>query len=202
VSSSGAAILGANLWVKETTTGKVYSKVSDYLKQNTGYFKLLLPPGKYILHAESIQSSFRGGSSVGPYASNTSSASFKSPHPISPVSFTGTGNTASMVFSINAGCLVDVEFQLDGSGFINTDNCSNDNSVANTAPMITTLSATPTSIAENETSHLSVSASDTDNGPSALSYHWLVKSGEGSLSSNSVKKPDIYRRQCHQQHNY
>jgi len=189
VSSSGAAILGANLWVKETTTGKVYSKVSDYLKQNTGYFKLLLPPGKYILHAESIQSSFRGGSSVGPYASNTSSASFKSPHPISPVSFTGTGNTASMVFSINAGCLVDVEFQLDGSGFINTDNCSNDNSVANTAPMITTLSATPTSIAENETSHLSVSASDTDNGPSALSYHWLVKSGEGSLSSNSVKNP-------------
>jgi len=191
VKSSGGAILGANLWVKETTTGKVYSKVSDYLKQNTGYFKLLLPPGQYTLHAESIQSSFRGGSSVGPYASSTSSASFKSPHPITPVVFKGTGNTSNMVFSINAGCRVDLEFQLNGNGFINTNDCTNNTSsgTTNAAPTITQLSATPTSIEENKTSNLSVSASDTDNGPAALSYHWSIKSGQGSLSSSSVSNP-------------
>ncbi len=191
VKPSGGAILGANLWVKETTTGKVYSKVSDYLKQNTGYFKLLLPPGKYILHAESIQSSFRSGSSVGPYASNTGSISFKSPHPITPVAFKGTGNTSRMVFSINAGCRVDVEFQLNGGGFINSNDCSNNtmSSITNAAPAITKLSATPTSMTENETSNLSVSASDTDNGPATLSYHWSIKPGEGRLSSNSANNP-------------
>jgi hypothetical protein len=72
-------VLGANLWATETTTGKVYSVVSDYRTQNTGAFRLLLPDGTYNLRAEAISTDFTGGSSVGPYSETLSDPSFQSP---------------------------------------------------------------------------------------------------------------------------
>ena len=77
--TGGAAILGANLWVEDTTGGNVYSIVSDYLKQGTGFFSLMLPPGTYILHANSINDEFTQGSSVGPYAETMFDFSFLPP---------------------------------------------------------------------------------------------------------------------------
>jgi hypothetical protein len=73
--AAGSPILGANIWVRENATGKVYSVVSDYLMQGTGYFRLSLPPGTYTLNAESIATNFVGGSGVGPYSASAAGAS-------------------------------------------------------------------------------------------------------------------------------
>jgi len=276
---SNQAILGANIWVKEFNTGKVYSKVSDYLKQKNGYFQLLLPPGQYSLHAESIQSNFTGGSRVGPYANSSSASSFQAPHPITPVSFNEINSTTAKLFSLQAGCEIDVSFHIDGSGFINKNGCVISNNKAPTAkeatftipqdliftdtllatdsdndtlsylivnqpsqgnlvitnntsgeftytpnlnvtgtdhfsfqaddgkalsneatitivietnnqsPNISSINATPSAINSQQTSQLIVNAEDSDNGPAALSYHWTVKDGEGTLSSASIKNP-------------
>ena len=48
--AGGTPILGANIWARETSTGKVYSVVSDFLTQGNGYFRLYLPAGD--VHAE------------------------------------------------------------------------------------------------------------------------------------------------------
>jgi hypothetical protein len=92
IDETGNAILGANIWAENITTGDVYSVVSDYLKQGTGFFKLLLPAGSYTLHANSINTGFSGGSGIGPYSASLSDASFISPHPIEPVTFQGTSD--------------------------------------------------------------------------------------------------------------
>jgi hypothetical protein len=110
---AGAPILGANIWAREVATGRVYSIVSDFLLQGTGYFRLYLPPGTYTLGAESIDQDFVGGSSVGPYAETSGDASFQSPHPITPVKF---GGTSVRQLAISAGCVGTVTFRLDGSG--------------------------------------------------------------------------------------
>ena len=83
--AGGTPILGANIWAKENTTGKVYSVVSDFLTQGNGYFRLYLPAGTYTLHAESIDPGFTGGSGVGPYATSSTDISFQAPNPITPV---------------------------------------------------------------------------------------------------------------------
>ena len=79
IQANGTPIRGANIWAKEVSTNKVFSFVSDYLIQNTGYFKLLLPPGSYTLHAEVIQTEFTAGSSIGPYSDTSSGLSFQPP---------------------------------------------------------------------------------------------------------------------------
>jgi len=124
LSIAGLGILGANIWVKEVDTNFVYSKVSDYLMQNSGYFSFLLPPGRYTLHAESISNRFVGGSSVGPYAETSRSKSFKPPHPISPVTFKGT-TASSVVVQVSNNCQVDIEFKLNGTGVIKNTDCNN-----------------------------------------------------------------------------
>ncbi|MDH5232026.1 MAG: matrixin family metalloprotease, partial [Gammaproteobacteria bacterium] len=111
-------ILGANIWAKETTTGKVYSIVSDYKKQSTGYFSIYLPPGTYHLSAESISNSFIGGSSVGPYSETSGGISFQAPHPITPITFGAPEN-----LNMDTNCTIDVTFKLDGSGTVNSDSC-------------------------------------------------------------------------------
>lgn len=116
-------VRGANLWAAETTTGKVYSIVSDYLKQGTGYFKLLLPAGRYTLHAEAVQTTYVGASSVGPYAFALTDPSFQPPlypggsggAPMAPVTL---GNAAPLTFQIAAGCAATVTFGIDGSGAV------------------------------------------------------------------------------------
>lgn len=121
VDTSDNAILGANLWVENTSTGDTYSIVSDYLKQNNGFFSLRLPPGNYTLHANSINPIFTGASSVGPYALNAGGASFQSPHPITAVTY--MRDTASPIaLAVSLGLSTNVEFVIDGTG---TDTAGN-----------------------------------------------------------------------------
>ena len=113
-------VLGANLWARETATGKVYSIVSDYLTQGTGYYKLLLPAGTYNLRAEAVDASFTGGSSVGPYSELSTGSSFLAPlysgsTPMAPVTF---GNATPTAISITAGCAATLNFRMDGTGTV------------------------------------------------------------------------------------
>ena len=122
----GTPIRGANLWAKETTTNKLYSIVSDYLLQTTGYFKLLLPAGTYTLSAEAIQTNFTGGSSVGPYSEvYPTDLSFQPPlyvsgTPMTPVTL---GNGTPVQIVITAGCAAIATFKFDGTGSVNAGDC-------------------------------------------------------------------------------
>lgn len=132
--TNGTPIQGANIWVREVSTNKVYSIVSDYLMQNMGYFKLLLPPGSYTLHAEVIQSEFSGGSSVGPYSDTSSDLSFQPPlynNGVAMAPVTLGGNTPTQ-FVIAAGCVASATFKINGTGSI-SGNCNGD-SLAPTIP--------------------------------------------------------------------
>ena len=119
VTAEGAAVRGANVWVRHAQTGAVYSIVSDYLRQCTGFFALMLPPGEYILHANSINREFFGGSSVGPYANSSTDLSFQSPASVigSDLVFTADGVLPAII-TVEAGKSVDVVFQTDGSGSV------------------------------------------------------------------------------------
>ncbi len=113
-------VLGANVWARELTSGKVYSVVSDYLLQGSGHFRLLLPAGTYTLHAESIDAGFTGGSGVGPYAATATDVSFRAPHPIAPVTL---GGSTPRLIPIVAGCLATATLRLDGAGSV-AGNCA------------------------------------------------------------------------------
>lgn len=137
VASNGTTpIQGTNLWAREIYTNKHYSIVSDYLKQGTGYFKLLLPPGRYTLHAEAIQMQFRGGSGVGPFTGNNAEASSLAPNYVGGVAMTPLtlGNGTPTVIAINAGCAASLTFRFDGTGSV-TGNCTAPNTVP-TPPVI------------------------------------------------------------------
>ena len=113
-------VRGANIWVRENTTGKVYSNVSDYLGLNTGAFRMMLPPGTYTLRAEPIDSQFIGGSSVGPYSDTSADVSFQPPMyvggvPIAPVVL---GNATPTTFTITAGCTATADFRINGTGSV------------------------------------------------------------------------------------
>jgi hypothetical protein len=118
--ASGTPILGANIWAREIISHKVYSAVSDYLTQGTGYFRLLLPAGTYDLHAEAILKQFTGGSGVGPYAASLADSSFQPPLydatrvvAMTPVTL-GAGTPSHFV--ITAGCSASIVFRIDGTG--------------------------------------------------------------------------------------
>ena len=117
--AAGTPILGANIWAKETSTGKAYSVVSDFLTQGNGYFRLLLPAGTYTLRAESIDAGFTGGSGVGPYANSSNDISFQPPHPIAPVAL---GGASPQQIAITPGCLATATFRLNGTGSV-SGNC-------------------------------------------------------------------------------
>jgi hypothetical protein len=122
VTPSGEPVRGANLWVKNRDTQQiqqVYSIVSDYLKQCTGFFALMLPPGEYELHANSVNAEFFEGSSVGPWAEYQNDASFQPPASSlgSDVVFTAE-LSAPATFNLAEGKSVDVVFKTDGTGSI------------------------------------------------------------------------------------
>jgi hypothetical protein len=118
LTTDGVAVKGANLWVQNTATGDVYSVVSDYLMQCTGFFALMLPPGSYTLHANSINDEFYSGSSVGPYALTPTDLSFQAPaSTIGSVDF-DAGGPPPAILTLAAGKAVDAEFRTDGSGTI------------------------------------------------------------------------------------
>lgn len=117
VNNEGNAVRGANLWVENTLSGEVFSIVSDYLMQCNGFFALMLPAGDYILHANSINREFFGGSSVGPYANSFSDLSFQPPASDigADLLFRADGNLPAII-TVEAGKSVDILFRTDGSG--------------------------------------------------------------------------------------
>lgn len=119
ITTDGAAIRGANLWIEDTQTGEVFSIVSDYLTQCTGFFSLMLPPGNYILHANSVNREFYGGSSVGPYADSPVDVSFQAPASTIGADLVFTADSAlPAIIRLEAGKSVEVEFRSDGSGTV------------------------------------------------------------------------------------
>lgn len=115
VDTNGQPVLGANIWVQESTRGDTYSIVSDYLKQGNGYFSLYLPAGNYTVHANSVNPIFFAASSVGPYANTSSDLSFQAPHPITEVTYQrDTGSPVAI--SVSAGTASEVTFRIDGTG--------------------------------------------------------------------------------------
>ena len=58
----------------------------------------------------------------------------------------------------------------------------------NRLPVISSITATPSTISDEETSQLQVSV-EPDDGPDALAYSWTVEEGEGSLSDASIANP-------------
>lgn len=110
---AGNPILGANIWVINTATGESYSVVSDYLMQNTGFYKLFLPAGNYTLHANSINTEFSEGSGVGPYTTSITDLSFRAPHPITPVTYqSSTGGDAIITIAVNQ--TINIDFNSNG----------------------------------------------------------------------------------------
>ncbi len=78
---TGGAVLGANVVAMKTDDQffTQFSSVSDYFRQNTGEFEMLVLPGTYKLMIEPINTSFTGGSSVGPYSGSLWDESFTNP---------------------------------------------------------------------------------------------------------------------------
>ncbi|MDT8299959.1 MAG: choice-of-anchor D domain-containing protein [Sedimentisphaerales bacterium] len=58
----------------------------------------------------------------------------------------------------------------------------------NQAPVITSVTASPSTISDTQTSQLQVTATDFD-GPNALTYSWTVPSGQGSLNNYNTANP-------------
>lgn len=112
---AGNAILGANIWVINTTTGESLSVVSDYLMQNTGFYKLFLPAGNYTLHANSINSEFSEGSGVGPYTTSIFDLSFIAPHPITPPVTYQDDAGGDAVITISVNQTINIDFNTNGA---------------------------------------------------------------------------------------
>ena len=132
VDESGNAILGANIWTEDTTSGKTYSIVSDYLKQGTGFYRLLLPAGTYTLHANSINTIFTAGSSVGPYAIDNTDVSFSDPHPITEITYFGNeDNPDDEIITLTTNETLNISFSNIGARVKSTNNDSDgDDSIA------------------------------------------------------------------------
>lgn len=130
VDESGAAILGANIWAENTTTGDAISVVSDYLTQGNGFYKLTLPPGNYTLHANSINPLFNGGSGIGPYSVSILDASFRNPHPITPVTYKGTSGSTDQTITVSAGQTKNIDFSLAGLDVTAASSASGEDSVS------------------------------------------------------------------------
>lgn len=126
VDTAGNAILGANIWAENTTTGEAISIVSDYLTQRTGFYKLSLPAGSYTLHANSINTLFNGGSGIGPYANDIFDRSFTSPHPITEVTFQGDTIGNDEIITITNGQSQSIDFAIDGKTAVITTGSNDD----------------------------------------------------------------------------
>jgi len=87
--------------------------------QCSGFFALMLPAGNYILHANSINREFYGGSSVGPYANSPTDLSFQSPaRDIGADLLFKADGTLPAIITLEAGKSTDIVFRTDGSGSI------------------------------------------------------------------------------------
>ncbi|MCP4607590.1 MAG: cadherin repeat domain-containing protein, partial [Planctomycetes bacterium] len=86
---------------------------------------------------------------------------------------------------------VRIKFQQYDNYSANTDGRELDNIIVNftnQAPAISSVTASPPSISDTQTSQLQVTATDLD-GPNALTYSWTVPSGQGSLDNLYIANP-------------
>lgn len=98
----------------------MYSVASDYLKQGTGYFSMLVPAGTYTLEGSPIISVFNGLSGIGQYATNAGDLSFTT----AITAFIFEGNTAGSneFLTVTTGEAVTINVVTDGSGTFTTGN--------------------------------------------------------------------------------
>jgi hypothetical protein len=59
----------------------------------------------------------------------------------------------------------------------------------NQAPVITSVTASPSTISDTQTSQLQVISYDPDSGPNPLTYSWTVPTGAGSLNNPNIVNP-------------
>jgi hypothetical protein len=140
VDTNNTAVLGANIWAKNTTSGDTVSIVSDYLAQGTGFYKLYLPAGNYTLHVNSINTLFNGGSGIGPYSSDIFDISFQEPHPITEITYQGDTAGSDEVITIAPNQTQVIDFAINGqSTVISQEEEVEDDSIADlfgaTSPM-------------------------------------------------------------------
>jgi len=114
--AAGRAIIGANIWAENTNTGEAVSTISDYLKNNNGFYQLFVPAGNYTLHADAINSEFNGGSGIGPYSTGPTDKSFQPP--VSAMTGIGyhadtPGNDA--IISVSNGQTIRINFDINGA---------------------------------------------------------------------------------------
>ncbi|NQT04083.1 MAG: LEPR-XLL domain-containing protein, partial [Planctomycetes bacterium] len=88
---------------------------------------------------------------------------------------------------------VRIKFQQYDNYSASTDGREFDNIViksgVNQAPVISSVTASPSTIPDAQASQLQVNAYDPDNGPNALTYSWTVPSGQGSLNNLNIANP-------------
>ncbi len=97
------------------------------------------------------------------------------------------GAPAGLRFSYLVHSIVPNEWHPDGHGLFVTNSLVSVSS--NEPPQITAVDASPADILDNETAALSVTATDPDNGPSALTYQWSVFAGGGSFDDPTSATP-------------
>jgi len=129
VDTEGAPVLGANLWLQNISNGNVYSVVSDFLLQGNGFYRIFLPAGNYTLHANSINTEFNGGSSIGPYTRDINDISFQDPNPITEISYKDdAGNEA--IITINSNETKTINFNMNGDDVVLNNNTDEDDSIS------------------------------------------------------------------------
>jgi len=132
------AVLGANVWVEPAVNDgeTIFSSVSDFLLEETGFFRMRVPYGTYRIGAEPIfdgdgdidnngsnDPPFAGGSSVGPYAETTDDVSFVDP-------IDGFSPTVEL-FEVASDC--DVNVRIDENGNVLSQTCNTPPEVLNLA---------------------------------------------------------------------
>ncbi|MHC4533882.1 MAG: LEPR-XLL domain-containing protein, partial [Planctomycetota bacterium] len=88
---------------------------------------------------------------------------------------------------------VRIKFQQYDNYSANTDGREFDNIIVNydfnQAPVITSVTASPSTISDTQTSQLQVTAYDPDNSPNPLTYSWSVPAGAGNLNNANIVNP-------------
>jgi hypothetical protein len=96
-------------------------------------------------------------------------------NPVYTPPFAAGTNTYTLTVTVSDGTYVDIgTVDITVKGYL--------------VPVINSVTATPNPLYETQTSQLLVTATDPD-GPSPLSYNWILTPGIGSLSSTTVANP-------------
>ncbi len=103
----------------------------------------------------------------------------------------GVSIDGTQIFSVTDSSLSSGTISLYswGNAGSNFDDIVVQNLGGNFVPVISSVTATPSTINDGETSQLQVTASDPDSSPGALTYNWIVQAGQGSVSNSSIANP-------------